>query len=111
MARTKSVENLTLADHLRSISSKGGSARAEKMTPEERSASASAAGKVGGAKRAKSLTAAQRKKIASAAAKARWAKRAKPKKSQNEKANKTTRVARIPGSARVYCRWYGIRSH
>lgn len=45
------------------------------MTPEERSASASAAGKVGGAKRAKSLTPAQRKKIAKAAAKARWAKK------------------------------------
>jgi hypothetical protein len=75
MARTKSAENVTLADHLRSISSKGGSARAQKMTPEERSASASAAGKVGGAKRAKSLTPAQRKKIAKAAAKARWAKK------------------------------------
>jgi hypothetical protein len=74
MARKKSAEEMTLAEHLRSISSKGGIARAEKMTAEERSASASEAGKVGGVKRAKSLTATQRKKIAKAAAKARWAK-------------------------------------
>jgi hypothetical protein len=74
MARKKSADKVTLAEHLRSISSKGGTARAEKMSPEERSASASAAGKVGGAARAEQLTAAQRKKIAKAAAKARWAK-------------------------------------
>jgi hypothetical protein len=76
MARKKSAENMTLAEHLRSISSKGGTARSEKMSPEERSASASEAGKVGGKARAKSLTAAQRKKIAKTAAKARWGKKA-----------------------------------
>jgi hypothetical protein len=75
MARKKSAENMTLAEHLRSISSTGGTARSEKMSPEERSASASEAGKIGGAARAAKLTPAQRKKIAKAAAKARWAKK------------------------------------
>jgi len=73
--RKKYAETVTLADHLRSISSKGGKASAASMTPEQRSRNASKAGKAGGPARAAKLTAAQRKKIAKAAAKARWAQR------------------------------------
>lgn len=72
--RKKYAEEVTLADHLRGIASKGGKAQAESMTPEERSEWARKGGQAGGAARAAALTAAKRKAIASAAAKARWAK-------------------------------------
>jgi hypothetical protein len=72
MARGKrDAESVTLADHLRSIASKGGKARAESMTTEDMQA----AGKAGGKARAANLTAAQRKKAARRAAVARWGKK------------------------------------
>jgi hypothetical protein len=73
MARKKTAEKITLADHLRSIAAKGGEARASSLTAEERRDIAAKGATAGGKARAKKLTAAQRKKIAKAAAKARWA--------------------------------------
>jgi hypothetical protein len=79
MARKRpSAEMITLADHLRSISSSGGKARAE-LPAETLSKIGRKGGKKGGKARAAKLTATQRKKIASMAAKARWADKRKEK--------------------------------
>jgi hypothetical protein len=89
MARRKGyAETVTLTEHLRSISSKGGKARAAAMSEEERTANAEKAGKAGGAARAAKLPAAERKKIAAKAAKARWAKK-RPRKARGPAAGKS----------------------
>ena len=62
------AETITLADHLRSISAKGGKARWAQLSEEEKQELRTA----GGEARAKALTKKQRSDIASAAAKARW---------------------------------------
>ena len=53
---------------------KGGPARMQSMTPEERAEFARKGGTIGGKARAKKLTKAQRKAIAQKAAAARWEK-------------------------------------
>jgi hypothetical protein len=81
MAKKKSrAETVTLADHLRSIASKGGEARMADMSEAEKHELGRKGGLTGGKARAAKLSAAQRKKIASAAARARWAKT--PKKTR-----------------------------
>jgi hypothetical protein len=75
MARKSKAETMTLADHLRSISAKGGKARMAAMSEEEKQKLRSKGGLAGGAARAKALTKKQRSDIAKAAAKARWAKK------------------------------------
>jgi len=54
---------------------KGGRARMESMTAEERAEFARAGGSVGGKKRAENLSAKQRKAVAKKAAAARWGKK------------------------------------
>jgi hypothetical protein len=71
MARKSKAETVTLAEHLKSISAKGGKARWAKLSEEERQELRTAGGKA----RAKSLTKKQRSDIAKAAAKARWGKK------------------------------------
>jgi hypothetical protein len=75
VARKKSAEEITLADHLRSISGRGGKARSAAMTEQERKALARSGGLAGGRARAAALTKRRRKEIAKQAAAARWAKR------------------------------------
>ena len=74
MARKKSAEEISLADHLRSISERGGKARSDAMTKDERSALARSGGLVGGKARAATLSKKRRQEIAKQAAAARWAK-------------------------------------
>ena len=71
--RKKSAEEMTLAEHLRSIAAKGGKARMESMTEEQRSGMARKGGLAGGEARMAALTAEQRSEIAKKAARARWA--------------------------------------
>jgi hypothetical protein len=75
MARKKSAEEITLADHLRSISERGGKARSKTMTKEERSSLARSGGLVGGKARAATLSKKRRQEIAKRAAAVRWAKK------------------------------------
>jgi hypothetical protein len=79
MARKRNAETITLADHLRSIASKGGAARAAALTPKERRDISALGASAGGKARAAKLSPAQLKKIASNAAKARWKRAKKPK--------------------------------
>ncbi len=65
---------MTLAEHLRSISAKGGKARMAGMSEAEKLKLQRKGGLAGGKARAAKLTKAQKKKIASNAAKARWGK-------------------------------------
>jgi hypothetical protein len=81
--RKKDAETVTLADHLRSIASKGGKARAALMTTEDRVA----AGKLGGDARNANLSAERRSEIARAAGVARWGK--KKKKGEKKAASKS----------------------
>jgi hypothetical protein len=53
----------------------GGKARADKLSPEQKSEIGRTAGRLGGKRRAEVLTAAQRKAIAQKAAKTRWGKK------------------------------------
>jgi hypothetical protein len=71
----KPREPITLADHLRKISKRGGKARMNALTEEERQKLAAKAGKSGGVARAKALTAEQRSQIARNAAREMWRKR------------------------------------
>lgn len=71
MAKKSRAETVTLAEHLRSISSKGGKARWAGMSEEEKQALR----KAGGEARSESMTPARKRKIASNAAKAMWAKK------------------------------------
>jgi hypothetical protein len=68
---------ITLREHLASIASKGGKARAEKLSVKRRQAIAKKASKLGGKARAAGLTPAERKAIAQKAAATRWGKKAK----------------------------------
>ena len=61
---------------MESIASRGGDARAAKLSVKRKSAIGKKAGKVGGAARAASLTKAERSAIAKKAAEARWGKKA-----------------------------------
>lgn len=67
------MKEITLAEHLRKIQSKGGKARAEKLSEAQRKRIAKKGGKAGGKARAEKLTPAERSAIASAAVKQRWA--------------------------------------
>lgn len=71
MARKKQI---TLQEHARSISSRGGKARMQSMTDAERRAFATAGGKAGSKVRNETLSARRRREIAKAAAEARWKK-------------------------------------
>jgi general stress protein YciG len=73
--RKKPASEITLQEHMESIASRGGKARAEKLSPKRKSAIARKGGKAGGAARAASLTPEKRAEIARKAAKARWGKR------------------------------------
>jgi hypothetical protein len=76
MARKKqAADSITLQEHMESIASRGGEARAAKLSVAQKRAIAKKGGKAGGAARAASLTKAERTKIARKAAAARWAKR------------------------------------
>ena len=74
MARKKASQ-ITLAEHVARIGRLGGLARAESLSPEQRSESSRKAGRVGGRARAAKLTAKQRKAIAKKAAAVRWGKK------------------------------------
>jgi general stress protein YciG len=74
--QSSSSEQVTLQEHMDSIASKGGKARAEKLSPARKKAIGRKGGKVGGRARAESLTADQRAEIARKAAAARWGKKA-----------------------------------
>jgi hypothetical protein len=82
--RRKSAEEMTLAEHLRSIAAKGGKARMESMTEEQRRLMARKGGVAGGEARKDALTIEQRSEIARKAATARWAKRRKKAKTGAE---------------------------
>jgi hypothetical protein len=69
------AKEITLREHLASIASKGGKARAEQLSVKRKQAIAKKGGKSGGKARADALTAAQRKEIAQKAAAKRWAKK------------------------------------
>ena len=71
------AKEITLREHLAAIASKGGKARAEKLSVKRKQAIAKKASKAGGKARAAALTPAQRKEIAKKAAAARWAKKKK----------------------------------
>jgi hypothetical protein len=71
------AREITLREHLAAIASKGGKARAEKLSVKRKQAIAKKASKLGGKARAAALTPAQRKEIAQKAAAARWGKKAK----------------------------------
>jgi general stress protein YciG len=68
------AKEITLREHLASIASKGGKARAEKLSVKRKQAIAKKAAKAGGNARAAALTPAKRKEIAQKAAAKRWAK-------------------------------------
>jgi hypothetical protein len=61
---------------MESIASKGGDARAKKLSPARKKAIGRKGGKAGGPARAKALSAEQRSEIARTAAAARWGKKA-----------------------------------
>jgi hypothetical protein len=71
----KRKKPITLAEHLASIASKGGTARMEQLTPEQRRNLASSGGLVGSKARADALSLAKRRAIAKKAAEARWGKK------------------------------------
>jgi hypothetical protein len=71
----KKANQITLAEHVARIGRLGGLARAESLSPEERSESSRKAGRVGGRARARKLSSAKRRAIAQRAAKARWGKK------------------------------------
>jgi hypothetical protein len=71
------AKEITLREHLASIASKGGRARAEKLSDKRKQAIAKKASKLGGKARAAALSPAKRKEIAKKAAAARWGKKSK----------------------------------
>lgn len=73
--KKKSADSITLQEHMESIASLGGTARAAKLSSARKKAIAKKGGKAGGAARAKSLTKAERSAIAKKAAAARWGKK------------------------------------
>jgi hypothetical protein len=73
--RKKSAEEMTLAEHLRSIAVKGGKARMESMTDDQKRRMGRKGGLAGGNARSDALTPGQRSEIARKAAAARWEKR------------------------------------
>jgi hypothetical protein len=75
MAKKSRAETVTLAEHLRSISAKGGKARMAGMSEAEKQKLRRKGGLAGGKARAASLSPARKRKIASDAAKAMWAKK------------------------------------
>lgn len=77
--KPKSADSITLQEHMESIASKGGEARARKLSSARKKAIARKGGKAGGAARAANLSAADRKEIARKAAEARWGKKKEPK--------------------------------
>jgi hypothetical protein len=70
------AKEITLREHLTAIASKGGKARAEKLSVKRKQAIAKKASKLGGKARAAALTPARRKEIAKKAAAKRWEKKA-----------------------------------
>jgi hypothetical protein len=76
--KRKKASTITLQEHLESIASLGGHARAERLSAKEQSEIGRKAGLVGGRARAHKLTPKQRQEIAKKAAAARCG---KPKKS------------------------------
>jgi hypothetical protein len=70
-----SAESITLQEHMESIASAGGKARAAKLSTARKKAISRKGGKAGGVARAKSLTSAERSEIAKKAAAARWNKK------------------------------------
>jgi len=77
MKRKKDASSITLQEHLESIASMGGQARAEKLSTARKQAIGRKGGKVGGKARAAILTDEQRRAIARKAAEARWGKKKK----------------------------------
>jgi hypothetical protein len=73
--KRRAAESITLQEHMESIASSGGIARAEKLSAARKSAIGKKAGKVGGKARAESLSGAARSEIAKKAAVARWKKK------------------------------------
>jgi len=73
--KKKDARSITLQQHLESIASQGGLARAKKLPPERQSEIGRKAGLVGGKARARALTKEQRREIARKAAAARWGKK------------------------------------
>lgn len=69
------ADQITLQEHMESISASGGKARAAKLSPKRKTAIGRKGGKLGGAARAASLTPEQRSEIAKKAAAARWGKK------------------------------------
>jgi hypothetical protein len=69
------AESITLQEHMESIASAGGKARAAKLSSARKRAIGRKGGKAGGAARAKALTKAERSEIAKKAAAARWNKK------------------------------------
>jgi hypothetical protein len=78
MKKKRPADSITLQEHMESIASAGGHARAEKLSVARKSAIGKKAGKVGGAARAKALSKAERARIAKKAAAARWEKKDSP---------------------------------
>jgi len=75
MKKRHSADSITLQEHMESIASAGGKARATKLSVARKSAIGKKAGKVGGKARAEALTKEHRAEIARKAAAARWAKK------------------------------------
>lgn len=75
MKKKRSADAITLQEHMESIASAGGKARAKKLSVARKSAIGKKAGKVGGPARAASLTKAERSEIAKRAAAVRWRKK------------------------------------
>ena len=73
--RKKSADSITLQEHMESIASLGGQARAEKLSAARKAAIGRKGGKLGGKKRAETLSAERRAEIAKAAAQKRWKKK------------------------------------
>jgi hypothetical protein len=69
------AKEITLREHLESIASKGGQARAEKLSAKRKQAIAQKGGKAGGKARAEKLSAEERQEIARKAAAKRWGKK------------------------------------
>jgi hypothetical protein len=69
------AKEITLREHLAAIASKGGKARAEKLSVKRKQAIAKKAATLGGKARAAALTPARRKEIARKAAAKRWEKK------------------------------------
>ena len=67
--------SITLQEHMESIASKGGEARAAKLSGARKKAIAKKGGKAGGPARAAALTKEERTEIARNAAAARWGKK------------------------------------